>query len=391
MNNEDKEFKKEVTFNNQTATRKDYWKSLLISSLFGFFFGLIFLVVSIIKGEQAGIGVYSLPLFCGIISGLAGIVGTFLEQWLKNRGIKNRLGRNMISLVVVMVMALVITGTVFWRRNFFGLFDYQQNKMVWGIFLGFLFGLIITLAEYYNWRMKQKMLILELENKYLEELAEKDLILKEATKNLLISRERNRMARELHDSISQGIHGIAFSIGSLKQELNKVDLKESKIPVIVKHLEQTAEATLQELRALISELKPALLEKNNLKRALISYCELFAGRQQIKVEIEIDELQGLSPDQELALYRIVQEALANVQKHSNADRVSISLGKTANSSEKNTITLVVRDNGQGFDFAKVDKGNGLNNMEVRGRQAGGTFCISTSPGKGTEVKVSFPG
>lgn len=388
MDSSDKKSKKNISLNNQIAPESSYLKSFWISSLFGLFFGLIFLGISYLKGEELGIAFYTLPLYCWAISGMAGIIGTFLEHWLEKKGIRKRLVRNMISLIIVMLMTLIITGIIFWRGNFLSLFNYQQNKMVWGIFLGFLFGLIIALVEYYNWRMKQKMLILELENKYLEELTEKDAILKEATKNLLITRERNRMARELHDSISQGIHGITFGLSSLKKELNKINLKESKIPVIVDHLEKTAEATLQELKALINELKPALLEKNNLKKALVLYCELFAGRQQIKVDTDIEEIPELTPDQELAIYRIIQEALANIQKHSEADQVQVILQENQQETKQKVI-LTIRDNGRGFDLENVVRGNGLNNMEARSRQAGGNLTIKTSPGRGTELMVTF--
>ncbi len=365
---------------NITSEKQSYLKSFWISFIFGLLFGLVSLVIIYFKGQKLNIVYYSVPLYCGLISGLAGIIGTFLDYWLERKGIKKRLVRNIISLIIVMILTLVLTGLIYLRGNFYDLFNVKQNNMVWGVFLGLLFGVFITVIEYYNWKMKQKMLVLELENRYLEELAEKDAILKEATKNLLITRERNRMAQELHDSISQGIHGITFGLSSLKKELNKIDLKESKIPVIVDHLEKTAEATLQELRALINELKPALLEKNNLKKALVTYCELFAARQQIMVDTHIEELSELSPDQELALYRIIQEALANIQKHSEADQVQVILQK-----KQQKTVLLIRDNGKGFDLEKVVRGNGLNNMEERSRQTGGTLTINTYPGRGTEL------
>ncbi len=358
---------------------KSYLKSFGLSSLFGLFFGLVVLVIILLNGESQGKIVFTLPFYCGLISGLAGITGSFLLDWLKKQGIKSRLWRSIISFIAVLFMTLIITGIVISRftDNFYSIL---QNRMIWGVLFGCIFGITVAAVEYYNWKMRA----LKMENKYLEELARKDNVLREATEDLLQAQERNTIARELHDSISQGIHGITFGIGSLRRQLENMNLNDEKVTEIVDHLDKTAENTLIELKHMIKELKPAILEKSSLKETLTAYCDLFAELQQIEVEKDLDEIKDLSPDQQLAIYRIVQEALGNVQKHAGADKVEINLKKTGNE-----VLLVVRDYGQGFIKSEIARGNGLNNMEVRSRQTGGKFDINSCLGKGTEVKVRF--
>ncbi|MFP4017272.1 MAG: sensor histidine kinase, partial [Halanaerobiales bacterium] len=287
---------------------------------------------------------------------------------------------------IVLIFSIIVT--------FFGIFLYDpryslhsftQNNLLYGVLIGCFFGLIIMILEYNSWKTKKKMLVLELENKYLEELTEKDEILQEASKNLYITEERNRMARELHDSISQGIHGIIYSTKSLQQHLKQDKIDIAKLQIITEHLEATAEVTLGELRSMIMELKPALLEDKGLYRALVLLLDLFAKRQNIIVNQDIEEIEGLTPEQEVAIYRIVQEALTNIQKHSSANHVSVSLKK----SDTEGIILSIQDNGKGFDLNENKEGNGLKNMKTRSKNNGGELIIDSHPENGTLIEVVF--
>lgn len=259
--------------------------------------------------------------------------------------------------------------------------------MIWGIVFGVIFAIIIAAFEYYNWKVEQRMAILEIENKYLEDLAAKDMMLKEATKNLLISKERNKMARELHDSISQDIHGLSYGLSSLKNQMKTLNIDDNKVFKILNHLEKTVENTSEELKYMIKELKPAALEKNSLKDALLTHLDLFEARQEIEVKKNIDDITTLSPEQEYSVFRIVQEALTNIQKHSKANEVKINFKKQSSQSDR--IQLIIEDNGQGFDIDNIKRGNGLNNMELRSRQIGGNFEIKSKFEKGTIIKVEL--
>jgi NarL family two-component system sensor histidine kinase LiaS len=135
---------------------------------------------------------------------------------------------------------------------------------------------------------------------------------------------------------------------------------------------------------MIMELKPSLLEERGLVEALKIHCELVARRLPIILNIQIEELSGLTLGQEIAIYRIIQEALANIQQHAEADRVDISIVN-----EKEQVRLTVRDNGKGFDKVKIQRGNGLNNMEARCKENGGSFKIITVPHEGTYIEATF--
>ncbi len=364
-----------------------YFKSLVISSLLGFSFGIIVLSLVLLGGERPALFLFTIPVFCGVLSGVAGMSSDFLDRQLSKRGMEGPLKRRLLSFGSSLLLVLVIT--VFLSSNFIGLFYARQERMLWGILGGVIFGAVVVVVEYNYWKLKQKMLVLQLENKYLEELASKDMILKEATKKLVLTRERNRMARELHDSICQGMHGIIYCISSLRQQLKRSEGQEDKLIEIIDQLEKTAEGSMGELRSMIKELKPALLEKNSLGEALYSHCQLFSRRQQIQVELELSEIEFLSPEQEFAIFRIIQEALANVQKHAGASRIDITLHREVTSEQKARAVLTVKDNGRGFDLKQVLKGNGLDNMALRSQESGGIFDLFAAPGKGTVLRVIF--
>ncbi|MFW6270612.1 MAG: folate family ECF transporter S component [Bacillota bacterium] len=214
------------------------------------------------------------------------------------------------------------------------------------------------------------------------EVTKKEERLKKANKNLIVTRERNRIARELHDSISQSLHGINYSIHSLKQMiLDEVDYTD--FTDILNHLEGTIEESLQELKNMISELKPTKLEGKGLCQALVTQCELFADRINIKLTHDIDDVKNMTPEQELAVYRILQESLTNIQKHSEADQVRIFLKEI-----KGKVFLTIADNGKGLNI-NFNQGHGLKNMKTRAFQNNGKLEAESLPGNGTVIRVAF--
>ncbi|MGM0445862.1 MAG: sensor histidine kinase [Bacillota bacterium] len=376
------------TYNKTKKQKDEYIKNLKVSSLFGLFFGIVFVIVTYITNNNIEATIYFVPVICAVISGLAGLLATFLERLLIKRGLDNALIRKTVIFSIVITLTITLTIIVFTQSDFSSFFQNLQRNMLWGIFFGVLFAVVIAAVEYYNWKVEQKMKILELENKYLEDLAAKDTMLKEATKNLLVSKERNKMARELHDSISQDIHGISFGLTSLKNQINKLEIEDEKISKIISHLEKTAENTSEELKYMIKELKPAALEKNSLKDALVTHCDLFSARQNIVVETDIEDIDKLTPEQEYSIYRIVQEACTNIQKHSQADLVDIYLKTEKDNDQKAFLTI--KDNGKGFNIEEIKRGNGLDNMELRTKQVGGNFEVKSKEQKGTIIKAEFP-
>lgn len=353
----------------------------LASGLFGLF-------VMIIYNTSKGVGfntstwpfIIGISVFCALTSSLAILGSFYLNYLLLKIGIANWVTRQIIDSIFVVLLSIIMCIELTFILNIHIIL--RQLPFIVTVFvLGCAFGVLLAIMTYRFDKIRQKVSVLEIENKYLAELAEKDQQLKETIKNLAIGEERTRLARELHDSISQGIHGIIFCIHSLRQQSG---IDEPKTVEILNHLQKTADSTLDELRAMILELKPSLLEDQGLTTALKNHCELFARRSQININLQLQSTSGLTPGQEMAIYRIAQEALANIQQHAGADQVNISVVK-----EKQQVRLRIRDNGKGFNKEKIKRGNGLGNMETRCLENAGVLNILTKPGSGTIIEAVF--
>jgi signal transduction histidine kinase len=357
--------KSEELFNEKSSWKNETRRSFLTSALAGGAFGLVAGVVFLLTGatDASPLSLLAgMTLLTATISGLTGLGGALLDRVLKSRGLESHALR---VATIFLVMATLTFGTA-WLVviNFRGgeaVLPLQQYAFLGG-FLGLTFGIVFTLITYRIEKMQQK------------------LLLQEAARNMAVAEERNRMARELHDSISQGIHGIVFSLHSLRQQLGN----SGNPGEILSHLEETTQATLQELKRLIMELTPSPLEENDLIEALQLHCDLFSRRQNVELHTEIRYDCALAPEQEEAIYRIVQEALANIQKHASAHRVELSLFQ-----ESNQVIFRIKDDGIGFDPMTSNKGNGLRNMATRARQNNGEFRLESRPDEGTLIEVAF--
>jgi signal transduction histidine kinase len=370
-----------VTLNNEGP---EYGKPFLLSAGAGSIFGLVAGMLAY-RAETypwpAPIFIAGATLLSGLFSGLAGLGGAYLDERLRRSGLEKAPIRLFISFgaVALLTVALAYLGiTLFGAAP---LSSEVRQTAATGIAAGLAFGAVFALGNYLLWRNRQKMMLLEMENRHLAELASREDLLREAAYNLAVSEERNRMARELHDTISQGVHGIVYSLRSLRAVLEGSE----RGMEILGHLEQTAGETLQELRRLVAELSPSPLENLGLCEALRRHCGLLVRRQDLALELRLDYSGGLLPGQEAAIYRIVQEALANAWRHSGAGQVGVEL-----IGDHDGVALTVRDNGRGFDPAKTPRGHGLANMETRALQNGGRFSIRSAPGEGTEIRVFFP-
>ena len=376
-------------------------KNVLISSSIGGFAAFIFSLFYLLLNPESSFGFVHLIAFTMIsiaISALVTIVGALVDERLQKAGIKNP----MIRQLLVMVSAMIIVGLAagFFFLNY-EIFEYRPERLFIFVGLaGFLVAGIMTFVENKIWRMKQEVIALELKNKYLEEINHQENLLEETSKKLIVTQERNRMARELHDSIAQGLNGINYSINTLRNRIIKItEIENREILSIIDHLEETAAATSKELQDMIKELKPSVLEEKGLQQTIEAHCQLFARRQEIEMEIEIEKIDQLYPGQELAIYRIVQEGLANIQKHSLADKVRVILKEDQQQNQKekqlsggvgtrSTVVLELEDNGQGFDCQNVSF-NGIDNMKSRALQNNGCLEVFSEPGAGTRIKAVF--
>jgi signal transduction histidine kinase len=194
--------------------------------------------------------------------------------------------------------------------------------------------------------------------------------------------ERRRLARELHDETGQALTSILLGLKSL-EELDDV----SALGEAVVALRERVVATLQDVRRLAVELRPAALDDFGLEAALERLTAAFAEQTGMKVELKSRLHDDRLPEEvETVLYRIVQEALTNIAKHSAAGRVSIVVTQKAGS-----VGAIIEDDGRGFDpGSDVDGGIGLIGMRERVALLDGSLAIESAPGKGTTLVVEVP-
>jgi signal transduction histidine kinase len=143
-------------------------------------------------------------------------------------------------------------------------------------------------------------------------------------------------------------------------------------------------STIQEMRALLLELRPTALEEKGLVPALADLCEAYEVRVGVQVRRELEPMP-LGPAVEQAMFRIAQEGLSNAVRHSEADRIELLLRRSGEEAE-----LTVADNGRGFDREASTHGLGLRLMAERVRELGGSLAIDSGGGRGTRLRVLLP-
>lgn len=208
-------------------------------------------------------------------------------------------------------------------------------------------------------------------------------LLYEQAQELVSLQERQRLARELHDSVSQALYAIGLGAHTAREALES---DPEQAMASIDYVLALAEAGLAEMRALIFELRPESLEIEGLVAALTRQVAVLRTRYKLNVEADLREEPDLSMEMKHALYRIAQEALHNIVKHARASVVVLRLARQANE-----VILEVRDNGRGFDPADPFPGHlGLRSMHERVAKMGGTLAIESVPEQGTCVGVRMP-
>lgn len=197
--------------------------------------------------------------------------------------------------------------------------------------------------------------------------------------------ERSRIAGELHDGVLQQLTFVALSLGTVKYELPS---DSDQVKHEINELQDKLKDIGTDIRQLSHELHPAILEDRGLPDALSSYCEEFSKVRGIPVSYEAAaNVRELSPGTALCIYRIAQEALVNIAKHSKAKNVRVRLTRS-----DGRVRLTVSDDGTGFalDQAGESGGLGLINMRERVRQLKGTLEFDSQTGRGTTLRAEVP-
>ena len=216
----------------------------------------------------------------------------------------------------------------------------------------------------------------------LNRMAERIQALLATRQELAVVEERNRLARELHDTVKQHVFANALLVRAAHKQMDR-DPEAAK-----RHLreaESLSQETQLELVTLIQALRPAALSDRGLAWVVSEYAEEWSRRTGIAVDVRVQGERSTPVEVEETLYRVVQEALANVARHSGADQAEIQM-----TWETTRLCLVVCDTGRGFDIKNsAGRGLGLSSMRERVESHGGVLQLSSVPGD-TRVEVEVP-
>ncbi|XEC97543.1 sensor histidine kinase [Paenibacillus tarimensis] len=195
--------------------------------------------------------------------------------------------------------------------------------------------------------------------------------------------ERQRLARELHDAVSQQLFAISMTATAVGRTLEK-DFERAKRQVEL--IEEMASVAQSEMRALLLHLRPIHLDGKNLAQALHSLLDELKQKVPMAISLDMDPSITLHPDAEDHLFRIVQEALSNTLRHARATVMEIRIFKYGHQ-----IRLTLRDDGIGFDMEeKKQTSYGLLTMEERVTELGGSMQLISAPGEGTTIEILVP-
>ncbi len=202
--------------------------------------------------------------------------------------------------------------------------------------------------------------------------------------------ERTHLAREIHDELGQYLTGLKMDVAALEELIHQQGAEEERLSLLrkVHAMSQLLDTTVQSVRKIASELRPAVLDSLGLLAAIEWQAEEFQRRTEIRCECFLitDELQ-LDRDSATAVFRILQESLTNVMRHAEATRVTITFEQ-----ETGGYFMEIKDDGKGLQASDLDKASsfGVLGMKERAHLFGGSVTIHGEPGKGTTVVVKIP-
>jgi two-component system sensor histidine kinase DevS len=201
--------------------------------------------------------------------------------------------------------------------------------------------------------------------------------------------ERNRIARDMHDGLVQYVYALGLQLEHARDLATAQP--DAVAPVLTGAIQQTNHV-LSEMRTFVYQLQPIIMKEKEIGQWVVELCRQFQQATGIPVQVQVGAPAGqvLSPAISIALFRIIQEALANIYKHALASRATLSLDFQAESAR-----LRIEDDGCGFDVGArpapgIERGHGLTNIEERVREVGATLELVSAPGAGTRLEAVFP-
>ena len=222
-----------------------------------------------------------------------------------------------------------------------------------------------------------------------EEISQRDALRQEFLQRIVQTQEeeRRRIARELHDELGQVLTGLAIGLRGVQSSIDKPDLLQQQLSL----LEGMATQALNDMRHLVNELRPALLDDMGLPAALRHYVDNFASLTGIKTSLSLCATCDTLPESvKTTLFRVTQESLTNIARHARATQARVDMA-----CDSRQVILVIEDNGVGFDVAAVlgrltDTGWGLLGVQERVKLVNGEFQLQSAAGRGTTVTVQVP-
>jgi signal transduction histidine kinase len=280
-------------------------------------------------------------------------------------------------LTVQAAVALDLGAAIAWTALYFSISSAAVlfSRGLDGLFAVFFYLVAFVVCVILGHTIRQAELTSERNQRLVDELRDTQQKLQE----LAVVEERNRLARDLHDSVKQQVFAISMQLSAARTALTQIDKAYSSVV----EAERLAQQAGTELTALINALRPAALESKTLASAVREQIEEFSRRNKIDAETRIDPAIMLDPRVEQALFRVVQEALANVARHSGASHVQVSLQE-----ETDRVVLTVEDNGSGFDMGRNKKGVGLDSMKERLMAVDGVLEVTSENSKGTRLTAT---
>jgi signal transduction histidine kinase len=257
-------------------------------------------------------------------------------------------------------------------------FDRLQSRLMRLLILALTSGLLLAIGSaVYILRLERDAVL-----RYME-LAHSRRELQELSTKLVEAQETERrsISRELHDEVGQALGLLLLDAGRLSKQLSN----DEKGQETVQRIKTLAERTLQEVRNIALLLRPSMLDDLGLVAAVEWYAREMSRRGEIEVEVRSENVaEELVDELKVCVYRVVQEALNNAQRHAHAKNVAVELAQTAGA-----IRVKVADDGSGFD-AKRTRGMGLLGMEERVKRLGGKISVTSQPGAGATIEAELP-
>ena len=247
-----------------------------------------------------------------------------------------------------------------------------------------LFGVLTVFSHKANSFQPEDINLLETIADQIGDGIETSRLRKQAQEGAVVQ-ERQRLARELHDSVTQALYSLNLMVNAARRFAENGNIE--RATYYLDQLPDISQQALKEMRLLIYDLRPSAIEEEGLYIALTQRLETVERRAGVDSVLECEPAIKLAPDVEEGLYRITIEALNNVLKHATATQAKVILKK-----EKSHVFLTIEDNGKGFDPSKgsASEGIGMRSMRERAEQLGGTFEIFSRQGSGTVIQVVIP-